>query len=145
MNIALAQSEIADFLEQDAQTIVGLWTDKALARSIYVDYRMTDELSHSSIFDVLEHYLREDVLGGAGTDSEVDAWLSAVDELVERGEWDSATYEDLAFALMQMYLDFSGTPCAPKLMAVRATQVMTAYICLLGYVEKDHAKSVAAQ
>lgn len=139
MNIALAPSEIAEFLEQDAQAIPQLWSQKALKRSVYVDYRMNAELSHSSVFDVLEYFVRTDVVEHSDDDAEVETWVSAVDELVEKGQWDDTPMEDLVFELMQIYLDFAGAPCDTTVLAIRATTVLSAYLCLLRFVENDHS------
>ena len=137
MNIALAQSEIAQFLECGPQSIPVLWARQDLRRSIHVDHRSNPELSHSSIYDVLEYYLRTEVLVPDDGESELDAWLSAVDEFVESDGIDGRPLEDMVFDLMQIYLDFSGFPCEPFEMAVRGTKTLAAYLSLLGFVEAD--------
>jgi hypothetical protein len=135
MNIALAQSEIAQFLEFSLQEVVGLWERRILKRSIHVDQRSNPELSHSSVFDVLEFYVRNEVLNGEDPGTEVEAWLCAVDELVESRTWDGRTFEDMVFELIQFYHDFSGNPCTPHEAASRASQVLAAYFNLLRFVQ----------
>ena len=137
MNIALAQSEIAQFLEFSLQEVLALWERRVLKRSIQVDHRATPELSHSSIFDVLEYFVRHDVLNGEDPGTEVEAWLCAIDELVEGRTWDGRTFEDMVFELMQLYLDFSGNPCAPHDLASRASQILAAFFNLLRFVERE--------
>lgn len=140
MNIALAQSEIAQFLEFTLQEVLGLWERRVLKRSIQVDCRSTPELSHSSVFDVLEYYVLTEVMGGEDPGTEVEAWLCAVDELVESRTWDGRTFDEMVTELMQLYLDFSGTPCGPHEVAVRATQVLAAYFTLLRVVERTESR-----
>lgn len=137
MNIALAHSEIAQFLEFPPQEVFGLWDRRVLKRSIQVDHRNNPELSHSSVFDVLEYYVRTDVLKDDDPGTEVEAWLCAVDELVESQTWEGKSFEDVVFELMQLYLDFSGHPCPPHQVALRATQILAAYFDLLRFVEHD--------
>lgn len=137
MNIALAHSEIAQFLEFPPQEVFGLWDRRVLKRSIQVDHRTNPELSHSSVFDVLEFYVFNEVLNGNDPGTEVEAWLCAVDELVESQTWDGKSFEQMVFELMQLYLDFSGHPCAPRQVAMRATQILAAYFDLLRFVERD--------
>jgi len=137
MNIALARSEIAQFLDCHTQTVEGLWQGATLARTVFVDHRATAELSHSSVFDVLEHYLRTDLLGPGADDVEVETWLAAIDEFVEADGWAETSTEDMVFRLMQIYLDFTAKPCPPEVLAMRATATLLAYISLLGFVEND--------
>lgn len=139
MNIALAPSEIAHFLEFPMQEVFNLWERRILKRSIQTDYRSTPELSHSSIFDVLEYYVRIEVLNGEDPGTEVEAWLCAVDELVESQTWDGRAFEDVVFDLMQIYFDFSGHPCSPEEAATRASHVLSAYFDLVGFVERDRS------
>ncbi|THH36659.1 hypothetical protein E4Z66_06830 [Aliishimia ponticola] len=138
MNIALAQSEIAHFLDCGSRAITDLWAARRLQRSVFVDHRTTPELSHSSVYDVLDYYIQTEVIAPGEPASEVEAWLCAVDELVESDTWQTQSFEDTAFELMQMYMDFSGTPCPPMELAVRGTKVLTAYFCLLRFVENDN-------
>jgi len=145
MNIALARSEIAQFFDCHSQTVEGLWTSSALARSVYVEHRAVAELSHSSIFDVLEHYLRTDLLGPSPDDGEVETWLAAVDEFVEADGWTEASTEDMVFCLMKIYLDFTANPCPPEILAMRSTATLLAYISLLGFVESDAEATTLAQ
>ncbi len=140
MNIALAQSEIAQFLEFSLQEVFGLWERRILKRSIQVDYRSNPELSHSSVFDVLEFYVRNEVLNGADPGTEVEAWLCAVDELVESRTWDGRSFEDMVLELIQFYYDFSGNPCSPDEAAPRASQVLAAYFNLLRFVEPEKSR-----
>ncbi len=139
MNIALARSEIAQFFDCHSHTIETLWDNSSLARTVFVEHRATAELSHSSIFDVMEYYLRHDLLGPHADQAEVETWLAAIDEFVEAGGWDEASTEDMVFCLMQIYLDFTAKPCPPDVLAVRATAALLAYISLLGFVENDTA------
>ncbi|MFK7877635.1 MAG: hypothetical protein AB8B71_17970 [Paracoccaceae bacterium] len=137
MNIALAQSEIAQFLDHQSGAIQKLWADRTLQRSVFVEFRSSPELSHSSIYDVLEYYLRQDVLPANTVDSDVEAWMSAVDEFVETDGYRSDNLEDMVFALMQNYLDFSSQPLAPEDLSRRASLVLFAYLSLLGFVERE--------
>lgn len=140
MIIALAQSEIAQFLECDSREIAKLWRTEDLMRSVYVDGRRVQELSHSSVFDVMEHYLRNEVLSALATDSDVETWLSALDEFVETSGWQEASFEDMIFALMQNVMDFSGRSLDGETLARQATHVLSAYFALLGFLEEPPRK-----
>ena len=142
MNIALAPSEIAQFLEFSLPEVLTLWDRRDLKRSIQTDHRQNPELSHSSVYDVLEFYVRNEVLEGKDPGTEVEAWLCAVDELVESQSWEGRTFEDMVFDLIQIYLDFSGHPCAPGLVAIRASRILTAYFNLLGFFERENVTDV---
>ena len=144
MNIALAQSEISHFLECGMQSVPVLWAQDRLRRSVFVDHRYNPELSHSSVFDVLEHYLLEEVLSADDNASELDAWLTAIDEFVEQANWINKPLEDMALALIEIYLDFSGRPCSPEDQAIRATKSLTAYFVLLNFIEHDAELHAAA-
>ncbi len=135
MNIALAHSEVAQFLQCPKQAIDELWAKTELSRSLFVDFRAHEELSHSSVFDVLLYYLRSEGLGISNTEAE--AWIAAVDEFTEIGDWDQHSFDDLAFMLLQIYLDFSSQTGAPDQLARQATQVLSAYFCLLSYIEPE--------
>lgn len=137
MNIALAQSEIAHFLECEPTAIAGLWQRSALARTIFVEHRSSPELSHSSVYDVLQFYLRHDLLEPEAPESVVEAWLCAVDELVESDVLTEATLEDAVSALMEAFCDFSGQPCPPDQLARHALTVYAAYLSLLAFLEND--------
>ncbi len=133
MNTALAQSEIAQFLESSPQEVCALWERSALKRSIQVDQPSTPKLSQSSVFDVLEYYVRNEVLQGRDPGTEVEAWLCAVDELAESRDRDGQSFEEIVSDLIRIYFDFSGHPCTVREAAVRASQVLLAYFTLLGH------------
>ncbi len=140
MIIALAKSEISSFLECSHIHLKGLWSNNILRRTVYVDGRSNPELSHSSVLDVLEYYLRSEVIPGADPD-EIEIWLTAIDEFVEQGTWDGRSFEDMVFDLMQIVADFSGAPRPADLLSCQATQTLSAYFALLTYLEPHADKA----
>lgn len=138
MIIALAQSEIAEFLETTRFQVSDHWYSKALKRSVFVDSRSNPELSHSSVFDVLEFFLKQEVMPSA-TPEEIEIWLSALDEFVEQEAWRARPFEDMVFALMEIVADFSSTLPPAETLTRQAAMTLTAYFALLHYLEPDAA------
>jgi hypothetical protein len=139
MIIALAQGEIADFLDDSRDHVAWLWRQTALKRSVFVDGRRNPELSHSTVFDVLEFYLRSDVMPDASGEV-IDIWLSALDEFVEQEGWKARPFEDMVFALMEIVADFSGAVPDPEQLSRHAIMTLTAYFTLLRFLEPEHAE-----
>jgi len=137
MNIALAPSEIAQFLDKRTAAIHVLWAKQELNRSLFTENRTTLELANSSIFDVLEHYIRTDVINPHEGNSAVEAWMAAIEEMIESVDWASPEFEALVFKLMELYLDFSGAPVEAHDIARRASSVMLAYFVLIGFVQAE--------
>ena len=137
MLIALAPSEISTFLECKRSQLERLWEWHALQRSIFVDGRRNQELSHSSVFDVLEHYLKLHVLPKLDAGEDAEAWLAAVDEFVEQEGWKDRPFEDMVFALMQIAADFVARPQLAETLARVAAHTLSAYFILLSFIDQD--------
>lgn len=136
MIIALAQSEISEFLETTRAQVFELWRRDTLKRSVFADGRRNPELSHSSVFDVLEFFLRADIMPEA-TGDEMEIWLSALDEFVEQEAWRNKPFEEMIFDLMEIVADFSGHVPSPETLSRRAVAALAAYFTLLGFIELD--------
>lgn len=138
MIVALAQSEIANFLETTRAQVDFLWFNESLQRSVFVDGRRNAELSHSSVFDVLAYFLRQEVIPEA-SDETVETWLAALDEFVEQECWKERPFAEMVFALMEIVMDFSVAPPDPDLLPRQAAMTLAAYFALLHFLEPDAA------
>ena len=138
MIIALAQSEISEFLETTRAQITELWAGETLKRSVFVDGRRNPELSHSSVFDVLEFYLRAEVIKDASAD-DIETWLSALDEFVEQEAWKARPFDEMIFNLMEIVADFSSLPPDPQTLSRQAATTLAAYFALLSFLEPHSA------
>ena len=136
MMIALAESEIARFLESPHKKIKDLWDKNSLERTIFVDGRRSVELSHSSVFDVLRYYLACEALPDAGAE-QIETWLAATDEFVEQESWVERPFGDMVYSLMEIAADFSPKPMDPETLARNATMTLSAYFALLAFLEPE--------
>jgi len=87
MHIPVSRREISQFTQLSIYSVGQAWFDGRLQRSIFLDGRLSSELAHSSIFDVVEFLLfRSEVVAPIAKDH-CAMWVCYLCELSELDSW----------------------------------------------------------
>ena len=100
MHIPMVRDEIASFLEVKGNQVDILWSTGKLQKTLHCPYRPIQDLSHSTIYDVLEYALTSGDLPVSLPREIAALWVA---QLAEANEWEgyaSAPLQEQVEALL---------------------------------------------